>query len=111
MVIVNENGEIVLTNSQAQNLFGYTRHELLGRPVERLLPGRFKDRHLEHREAYFEDPRVRPMGAGMALHAVRKDGCEFPVEISLSPPEDCGRTSSHRCDSGYHRPKAGGEEI
>ena len=85
MVIVNENGEIVLTNSQAQKLFGYTRHELLGRPVECLLPGRFKDRHLEHRKAYFEDPRVRPMGAGMALHAVRKDGCEFPVEISLSP--------------------------
>lgn len=85
MVIVNEAGVIVLINSQTENLFGYTREELLGQSVDRLLPARFQDRHLAHREKYFGDPRVRPMGAGLELYAVRKDGREFPVEISLSP--------------------------
>jgi PAS domain S-box-containing protein len=84
MVIVNETGEIVLINSQTEVLFGYTREELLGLPVEMLLPGHFPDLHLTHRRSYFRDPRLRPMGAGLALRAVRKDGTEFPVEISLS---------------------------
>ena len=84
MVIVNETGEIVLINSQTEVLFGYTREELLGLPVEMLLPGHFPDLHLTHRATYFRDPRLRPMGAGLALRAVRKDGTEFPVEISLS---------------------------
>ena len=84
MVIVNETGEIVLINSQTEVLFGYTREELLGLPVEMLLPGHFPDLHLTHRTTYFRDPRLRPMGAGLALRAVRKDGTEFPVEISLS---------------------------
>ena len=85
MVIVNEAGEIVLINSQTEKLFGYDREDLLGHSVERLIPARFQDRHLDHRAAYLSDPRVRPMGAGLELYAIRKDGHEFPVEISLSP--------------------------
>jgi PAS domain S-box-containing protein len=85
MVIVNEAGEIVLINSQTEKLFGYDREDLLGYSVERLIPARFQDRHLDHRAAYFSDPRVRPLGLGLELYAIRKDGQEFPVEISLSP--------------------------
>lgn len=85
MVIVNQAGEIVLINSQTEKLFGYDREDLLGHSVERLIPARFQDRHLDQRAAYFSDPRVRPMGAGLELYAIRKDGQEFPVEISLSP--------------------------
>jgi two-component system cell cycle sensor histidine kinase/response regulator CckA len=85
MVIVNEAGEIVLINSQTEKLFGYGREDLLGHSVERLIPARFQDRYLDHRAAYLSDPRVRPMGAGLELYAIRKDGQEFPVEISLSP--------------------------
>ena len=85
MVIVNEAGEIVLINSQTEKLFGYDREDLLGHSVERLIPARFQDRYLDHRAAYLSDPRVRPMGAGLELYAIRKDGQEFPVEISLSP--------------------------
>jgi PAS domain S-box-containing protein len=84
MVIVNETGEIVRINSQTEVLFGSTREELLGLPAEILLPGHFRDLHLTHRTTYFRDPRLRPMGAGLGLRAVRRDGTEFPVEISLS---------------------------
>jgi PAS domain S-box-containing protein len=87
MVIVNQAGEIVLINSQTEKLFGYDREDLLGHSVERLIPARFQDRHLDHRAAYFSDPHVRPLGVGPELYAIRKDGQEFPVEISLSPLE------------------------
>lgn len=87
MVIANQAGEIVLINTQAERLFGYTREELLGEPVERLLPSRVHEQHTAHRAAYFADLRVRPMGAGLELYAVDKAGREFPVEISLSPLE------------------------
>jgi two-component system sensor kinase FixL len=85
MVIVDAQGMITLINSQTEKLFGYDRKELLGKPVERLVPARFRDRHKDHRGLFTKNPHVRPMGTGMELFAVRRDGSEFPVEISLSP--------------------------
>ena len=85
MVIVDQRGRIVLINSRTEELFGYPRHELLGYPVEVLIPERFHHRHLHHRTSFFGDPRQRPMGAELDLFGLRKDGSEFPLEISLSP--------------------------
>jgi PAS domain S-box-containing protein len=87
IVIVDVSGQIVLVNSQAVTLFGYRREELLGKPIEMLVPSRFRERHPDHRMRFFSDPNVRPMGAGLDLFGQRKDGTEFPVEISLSPLE------------------------
>ncbi|GAA2258546.1 hypothetical protein GCM10010145_34460 [Streptomyces ruber] len=87
MVIVDDAGRIRLVNAQTESLFGYRRAELLGQPVELLIPGRFRPQHARHREAYAATRQVRPMGAGLELHGLRKDGTEFPVEISLSPLE------------------------
>lgn len=85
MVIINQSGHIVLVNSQTHRMFGYAPAELLGKPVELLIPARFHGRHPAHRERYFGEPHFRPMGAGLELSGVRKDGGEFPVEVSLSP--------------------------
>ncbi len=85
MVVVDAEGRITLVNLQTEKLFGYSREELLGQPIEVLVPERLHPRHREHRNGYLAEPGVRPMGAGVQLNAQRKDGSEFPVEISLSP--------------------------
>jgi PAS domain S-box-containing protein len=84
VVIVDGRGRIVLVNRQTEEMFGYGRGELLEREIEVLLPERFRDRHVDHRNGYIGDPRTRPMGIGLELAGRRKDGSEFPVDISLS---------------------------
>ena len=83
--MVDKQGEILLPNSQAAALFGYTRAELVGMRIDALIPERFRASHEQHREAYVAQPAVRPMGAGLELFGRRKDGSEVAVEISLSP--------------------------
>jgi diguanylate cyclase (GGDEF)-like protein/PAS domain S-box-containing protein len=90
MVIVDESGRIVLVNSQTERLFGFLREELIGERVELLMPARAAALHPAHRTAFAADPHTRPMGSGLDLTARRKDGSEFPVEISLSPMQTDG---------------------
>lgn len=85
IVVAERDGHMVLVNAQTEKVFGYNRHEILGKPVEILLPERFRKRHVEHRADYCCAPRRRLMGLTLDLYGLRRDGSEFPVEISLSP--------------------------
>ncbi|MBV9895064.1 MAG: PAS domain S-box protein [Chloroflexi bacterium] len=92
IVIADGAGIIQIVNRQAETAFGYLRHELVGQAVEMLLPERFRSMHTGHRAGYQAHPRTRPMGIGLELFGRRKDGTEFPVEISLSPMNSNGQT-------------------
>jgi len=84
-VVVDDQGKIVGANELAESVFGYEVEELQGQPVEVLIPERFRHQHRHHRISYVADPRARPMGVGLELSGRRRDGAEFPVDISLAP--------------------------
>ena len=87
MILIDDKGAVVYANRQFRALFGYAPEEILGREVEQLIPERMRQRHREHRGGYDSNPRVRPMGTRLELFGRRRDGSEFPVEVSLSPIE------------------------
>jgi len=87
MVIVDVQGIIQLINAQTEKMFGYEKSDIIGKEVELLIPGRYNPAHVAHRSGYFHSPKVRQMGEGLELYGRRKNGQEFPVEISLSPLE------------------------
>ena len=99
MVCVDAGGRIALVNAQTERLFGYGRDELVGQPVEILVPDYVRDAHPGHRAGYVADPQPRPMGAGMELAGRRRDGTTFPAEISLSAIDT---------DQGIQRPRSTG---
>src|SRR5271165_783879 len=90
IVVTDAHGRIMNVNSQVERAFGYSRAELLGLPVEILIPERFRAAHPSHRESYSANPSVRPMGTALELYGRRKDGSEFPVDVMLSPVETAG---------------------
>ena len=91
MIIIDEQGKIAIVNAQVEKMFGYERQEILGRTIEALLPERLREQHVSHRGGFVRDAKLRPMGEGLDLVARRKNGSEFPVEISLSPVRTGGR--------------------
>lgn len=91
IIIIDASGFIRFANRQVSALFGYLHDELIGQSIEQLIPERFAALHIGHRKRYVDNPRVRSMGAGLELFGKRRDGAEFPVEISLSPVEEGDR--------------------
>jgi PAS domain S-box-containing protein len=87
IVVVDQDGRIAIVNGAVERMFGYSRDDLVGQPVELLVPERYRGHHSEYRNGYFQHPVTRPMGAGRLLTGRKSDGGEFPVEISLSPLE------------------------
>ena len=87
IVVVDYEGQIIMVNHLTEKIFGYQREELLGRKIEVLVPERLRHTHIKHRTGYSREPKTRPMGEGLELAGRRKDGSEFPIEISLSPLE------------------------
>jgi PAS domain S-box-containing protein len=94
MIIIDGFGTIWFANRRVCDLFGYTHEQMIGESIEKLVPERFRERHIDHRGDFGSDVRVRPMGAraGLDLLGRRHDGTEFPLEVSLGPIEDVGRT-------------------
>jgi PAS domain S-box-containing protein len=92
IVVLDSKGAICIVNSQTERMFGYTREELIGQPIELLVPERYRGRHIADRDQYLGAPKTRPMGAGRSLTGLTKDGREIPVEISLSPLEQNNET-------------------
>lgn len=84
IISVDEDGKILVINAYAENLFGYERNKLIGQQLELLIPERFRNKHSKLRNNYTTSPTSRPMGNGVTLYAVKKNGQKFPVEISLS---------------------------
>lgn len=91
MVLVDAQGRIAVVNAQAERLFGYWRDELVGEPVDKLMPAHLRQGHIKHLSEYNGAPRTRPMGTNLELYGLRKDGSEFPIEISVSPLEPIRR--------------------
>jgi len=91
MIIIDTTGIVRFANRQVSALFGYSHDEVIGKEVEQLMPERYRHRHLAHRDGYIRNVRLRPMGQGLELFGRRRDGTEFPVEISLSPVQDGDR--------------------
>src|SRR5579862_4898523 len=85
MLVIDDAGTVCFANRQASELFGHPHDDIIGHRVESLLPERFRERHVSHRRGYSASGRLRPMGVGLELFGLRRDGTEFPVEISLSP--------------------------
>jgi PAS domain S-box-containing protein len=91
ILVTGQQGAIILVNAEAVRMFGYAREELVGKPIHLLVPERLRARHPEHVKRFHDAPRLRPMGSGLELCGCRKDGSEFPIEISLSPIEHAGQ--------------------
>ena len=111
LVIVNADGGIELVNAQTERMFEYRSEELIGQPVELLMPERFRAKHFIHRDNYNAAPTTRPMGMRLDLLGRRRRGNEFPVEISLSPLHTRRRPVRHLHDSRHERTKAGGNQA